>query len=40
MSDQPTPREETDAPTAPDDPEADGAASPDETLGDDVPKTG
>ena len=31
---------EEDRPTAPDDPEHDGAPSPDETLGDDVPKIG
>lgn len=40
MSDQPGGAEPEDLPTAPDDPEADGAPSPDETHGDDVPKTG
>ena len=38
MSDLPRP--DDDRPTPPDDPEGDGAASPDETHGDDVPKTG
>lgn len=38
MSD--TPPEEDDRPTPPDDPAADGAPAPDETHGDDVPKTG
>ena len=38
MSDAPT--EDDDRPTPPDDPEADGSPSPDETHGDDVPKTG
>ena len=37
---EPDERDDRDLPTAPDDPEADGAPSPDETHGDDVPKMG